>query len=207
MGLREKNKENTRLAILESARRLLVERGYQGTPMEDVAADAGVSVGTLYNYFASKQALLAGVLEEEGKAMVAAGERILAVPSVDSRQGVKSILKIYADDLLGIPKDLLREFISFALSDSSQTSETMGLDRALLGQLERLFAILGGERVLSAKVSQADAAFVVYSILFGVLLTFVSDPGMKVEDAKKRLIGQVDIVFDGLGPTISNKEK
>ena len=40
--------------ILDAAERLFVEVGYQDAKMSDLARASGVSVGTLYNYFASK---------------------------------------------------------------------------------------------------------------------------------------------------------
>ncbi len=51
-----------RARVLEVATRLFAERGYEATSVNDVAADAEVSVGALYKYFPDKPALLEGVL-------------------------------------------------------------------------------------------------------------------------------------------------
>ncbi|MDP9073715.1 MAG: TetR family transcriptional regulator [Actinomycetota bacterium] len=48
----------TRATILETALRLFRERGYDNTTMRAVAAEAGVSVGNAYYYFASKEHLI-----------------------------------------------------------------------------------------------------------------------------------------------------
>src|SRR5262249_43557471 len=45
-------------AILEAARSLLMERGMSGLSVEAVASRAGVSVGTIYQFFATKEAVL-----------------------------------------------------------------------------------------------------------------------------------------------------
>ncbi|MEZ4442363.1 MAG: TetR/AcrR family transcriptional regulator [Polyangiaceae bacterium] len=45
-------------AILEATARILVRRGWAGTTTNHVAECAGVSVGTLYEYFPSKEALV-----------------------------------------------------------------------------------------------------------------------------------------------------
>lgn len=47
-----------RAAILDAALDLFVERGFHGTPVPLVAARAGVSVGTLYRLFPSKEQLV-----------------------------------------------------------------------------------------------------------------------------------------------------
>ena len=48
----------TRSAIIDAALRLFRERGYEATTMRAIAAEAGVSVGNAYYYFASKQHLI-----------------------------------------------------------------------------------------------------------------------------------------------------
>ena len=45
-------------AILAAALDLFVERGFHGTSVPSVAERAGVAAGTIYHYFASKEALV-----------------------------------------------------------------------------------------------------------------------------------------------------
>ena len=51
-------------SILESAARVFEERGYHDTNTNDVAELAGVSIGSLYQYFPNKDALLVGLAEQ-----------------------------------------------------------------------------------------------------------------------------------------------
>jgi len=46
--------ERTRENILEAARQLFVQQGYHGTSMRQIAARAGIALGSLYNHFANK---------------------------------------------------------------------------------------------------------------------------------------------------------
>ncbi|HUA35455.1 MAG TPA: helix-turn-helix domain-containing protein, partial [Candidatus Binataceae bacterium] len=57
-GRREQQKLQREQRILAAARRLFDRKGYASTSMEEVAERAGLAVGTLYNYFASKDELL-----------------------------------------------------------------------------------------------------------------------------------------------------
>ena len=50
--------EERRTAILEAALRVWAKRGFDGTSVEEVAREAGLTKGTLYLYFPSKRALL-----------------------------------------------------------------------------------------------------------------------------------------------------
>ena len=53
----------TREALVVAARRVFEERGYDGTRMGDIAEAAGVSHGTVYTWFATKDAVLMAVVE------------------------------------------------------------------------------------------------------------------------------------------------
>jgi len=55
-------RQKMELLILESALELFAEDGYNGTSMQSISKNTGVSKGNLYNYFESKQDLLEGVL-------------------------------------------------------------------------------------------------------------------------------------------------
>ena len=50
-------------AILEAAERVFLRVGYHEAKMSDIAAEAGVSVGTLYNYFDSKENVFCTMVE------------------------------------------------------------------------------------------------------------------------------------------------
>jgi AcrR family transcriptional regulator len=65
-------------AILEAAARVLVERGYAGTNTNLVAERAGVSIGSLYQYFPNKDSLIAALHERHATQMHAVIETVLA---------------------------------------------------------------------------------------------------------------------------------
>ncbi|NLL62731.1 MAG: helix-turn-helix transcriptional regulator [Ruminococcaceae bacterium] len=54
--------ENLEEKILTSAEKLLFEKGYQSMTMRGVAEDCGIAVGTVYNYYKSKDMLVAKIM-------------------------------------------------------------------------------------------------------------------------------------------------
>jgi AcrR family transcriptional regulator len=60
----QRQKEHVRAQIVAAATALFAEVGFEATTMAQVAERAGSSVGNVYKYFASKDALLAAVLPE-----------------------------------------------------------------------------------------------------------------------------------------------
>ncbi len=53
-----------RALTLDAARRLIVEHGYRGVSMRDIAADVGCSVSSLYSHFANRDALIHTLIDE-----------------------------------------------------------------------------------------------------------------------------------------------
>ena len=60
--------------LLEAALAVFGERGFRATTLEEVAARAGVSKGTVYLYFASKDDLFRAVVETKVVALIASAE-------------------------------------------------------------------------------------------------------------------------------------
>jgi AcrR family transcriptional regulator len=58
------DREQRRADILAAARAEVAERGYLGFAMRDVAAGAGISAGSLYSYFATKEDIFAALFAE-----------------------------------------------------------------------------------------------------------------------------------------------
>ncbi|MFI5730369.1 TetR/AcrR family transcriptional regulator [Kribbella sp. NPDC051587] len=71
-GLRERKKRETRIALSWAAVRLVVERGYGNVKLEDIAAEAGVSLRTFRNYFTSKAEAIAARQVDRGYTVNAA---------------------------------------------------------------------------------------------------------------------------------------
>ncbi|MFD0023862.1 TetR/AcrR family transcriptional regulator [Streptomyces sp. NPDC058382] len=55
MGLRERKKLRTRVAIRQATYRLIAEQGYEATTIEQIAEAAEVSPSTVFRYFATKE--------------------------------------------------------------------------------------------------------------------------------------------------------
>ncbi|WCB94047.1 hypothetical protein DSM104299_02775 [Baekduia alba] len=78
-----KDAQRNRERILEAAREVVAERGV-AAKMEDVAARAGVGIGTLYRFVPTKDALFGGILREEAERLAQLAERALALPPGES---------------------------------------------------------------------------------------------------------------------------
>lgn len=73
---RQRRKEARPQELLDAALGLFVEKGFAATRSEEVAARAGVSKGTLYLYYPSKEELLKAVVRENLSGLIAEGSGI-----------------------------------------------------------------------------------------------------------------------------------
>src|SRR4051794_6427322 len=62
-GRLARRKARTVSAILDAAERHFLERGYESTKVDDIAHDADVAVGSLYNHYGGKEALYGALIE------------------------------------------------------------------------------------------------------------------------------------------------
>jgi AcrR family transcriptional regulator len=73
---RQRRKEARPQELLEAALTLFVEKGFAATRSEEVAHAAGVSKGTLYLYYPSKEELFKAVVRTNLSALIAEGEEL-----------------------------------------------------------------------------------------------------------------------------------
>lgn len=67
---RTESKRRTRDRLLESAATVFRQRGYRSASVEEVAANAGYTIGALYSNFSGKDEVLLALLEQEIRAVV-----------------------------------------------------------------------------------------------------------------------------------------
>jgi AcrR family transcriptional regulator len=90
--LRDRLREETTRAILEAAEAVFGENGVHAASMERIAARAGVAVGTLYNHFRDRDALLRSLSRSRREALL---ERLDAALAEVAREGVRARLRAF----------------------------------------------------------------------------------------------------------------
>src|SRR3954470_5558982 len=78
LPLRERLKGETQREILHGAEAVFGQSGLNGARMEDIAARAGVSVGTLYNHFQDRDALLSALVVSRREDLLNRLDEVLA---------------------------------------------------------------------------------------------------------------------------------
>lgn len=84
-------------ALLDAASSLVVEGGLGAVTTREVARRAGMPTGTLYQYFADRDALVAALLDRDTATMDAEVARRLALLADEDHAGVESLVRAVLD--------------------------------------------------------------------------------------------------------------
>ena len=84
-----KAKNDLRAAFIKAGRKLLTDRGSKDVSLRRIAAAAGYSPGTIYQYFDGHRALLLAIREEDMLSAVMAFERIAASETDPEKRVIK----------------------------------------------------------------------------------------------------------------------
>jgi AcrR family transcriptional regulator len=86
-------------AILDAAKALFSQQGYESVKMADIAAEAGMAKGTLYNYFDSKEAVFGALAERSRESVIETIRE--ATANVESLHKPRAFLEALFDFLDG----------------------------------------------------------------------------------------------------------
>src|SRR5215469_8883193 len=85
-------------ALIEATARILVKDGFDKASTNRIAEKAGVSVGSLYQYFPGKEALVAAVVQRHGQELMQVVRDALdEVAAAPMEQGVRKLVTAAID--------------------------------------------------------------------------------------------------------------
>ena len=200
-GLRERQKAGRHRDILKAAGVLFRREGFAATSIEQIAEQAGLSAGTVYNYFASKGDLLLALVALDGAEVRAAGARLVARPPADPIAAVGALLEGYVDhSLVHLDKRMWRQMMGTALSfaETPLGAGYRSLDRKLAAQVVALCRALQQRGDLPADINCQDAGQVLFYVCNSLFVEFVADDAMPLASLKRRMSREVKLIFRGL---------
>ncbi|WP_016969184.1 TetR/AcrR family transcriptional regulator [Pseudomonas tolaasii] len=116
-GLRERQKERRREAILVAGIELFDRYGYSNATVEQIAAAAGVSSPTVFNYFGSKQEILFALVDRADRAAVSRArlQRLQFDNAIDALCNLNAA--IMESELAVLPISIWRELMAFSFQN------------------------------------------------------------------------------------------
>ena len=197
--------EARRAQILEASAQVFARKGYRRATTKEIARAAGVSEGTIYNYFASKSDLLIGMLnfltDKDGWE-----EKFTGVRSSDFRD---SISKIFVERLLkGRTNDALSSAVLSEVLIDPELRERFHGQR--LVPLTAAFERYLGSVIESGQVRPLDVPLtvrVMFATFMGLqLLRLLGDPVLRKEHDAKLADTLAAIFLSGIAADTSHSK-
>jgi len=200
---RERRKEARPGELLQAALDLFVEKGFAATRSEEVAARAGVSKGTLFLYFPSKEELFKAVISENLAGRFKEWNVLFERFEGDTPDMLRECMRIWWENVgstrvSGITKLMMSEGANFPELAAFYQQEVVRPGHALLRRILQR-GIDRGEFVA------VDVDHAIYSVLAPMMFLMLNkhasnicvDPGVQLDPATY-LATQAEILLHGL---------
>ncbi|KFF12822.1 hypothetical protein IW15_08525 [Chryseobacterium soli] len=177
--------------IIMAAMKLLVERGIQATPMSAIAKAAGTGMGTIYNYFATKEDLINAIYLH-----IKTSEINQTLKNIPADASVKSKFLGYYTSFVTF---YLKFPESFTFIDQMQNSPVIKEETKIIGKnalLPVYELIIKGQQDGIIKKYEIESML---NFLGGTITTFVRwRLGNNNIDAENQLEQQLKMVWDAV---------
>jgi AcrR family transcriptional regulator len=194
-GRRERKREQTANHLAATAFRLFEAHGYDAVAMEQIAAQADVAKGTLYNYFPVKEALLAHHFRQE----IAAGMTVLASTlsrQPDFRARMTALLQASARWNRS-RRPYMARYLRYRLSEigAAPRPDADGQRSGVHSILEALFHSGQQRGELRTDLSPCDLAWLFEFMTAGAVIVWLRQP--EDDDLEARMLFALDVLLDG----------
>jgi len=192
-GLRAKHKADRNSRILKAASRLFREAGYDGARIEAIAAEAQVSIGTIYNYYQNKGDILVAIVSMEVNEVLQAGERIIRKPPRNVAKTIDALIATYIEhSLVYLSKEMWRQAMAISTQQPvSPFGKTYAaLDRALTDQTCGLIVKLRELRLVREDVDARGCGEMIFNNMNMMFIEFVKREGMTIQELRAAICRQ-----------------
>ena len=202
-GLREKKKSERKDRIFSTAVDLFNEKGFSKTSMQDIANNANLAVGTLYNYFPSKNYLLLDIMHEEIEITITETNTLFNDVNLQDKSA-KEIIRSLVKKIFSIPllvnKESLKEIFIATFSTNIDIKKGMILDFEPMKAFQYLLERLQKANMIDPAMNTFNATKIFYSIMMVQMMMYLFEPEMDKEKLFENIDEMIDLAFQGMKP-------
>lgn len=201
---RRRRKEARPQELTAAALALFTEKGFAATRLDDIAARAGVSKGTLYLYFDSKEGLFEAVIREGIMPALDQGEALAAGHQGSAGELLASLLRgwwelIGNSPLGGVPKLMISEAGNFPQVARFYHDNVIVRGRSLIAEALRRGIAQGEFRPVEVEVA---IQVMIAPLLMLAIWRYSIGPccAEGLQDPQRFLDTHIDLLIRGLKP-------
>ncbi|HZK54978.1 MAG TPA: TetR/AcrR family transcriptional regulator [Desulfosporosinus sp.] len=200
-GLREKKKKESEEKIKKIAKEIFLSKSYLETTMEEIAQKAEIGVGTLYNYFKSKDEIYIAIMseefildEEDSEQLEISLENDVAKTIIDfiwkSCKGLKLMGK-------KVWKELMTAVLSSAKSNNFLFKGMVKLDYKFIKRLKILLEKIKDKEQLTPSFNTDEAAYAIYSVVMAQFILYLYSEDITYDALTTNIEHQIRFIFEG----------
>ena len=182
--------------ILDAAMSVFAQKGFHQARMDDIVEQSGLSKGTIYWYFKSKDEIIATIM---GRIFETEFESLQGLLEEDSSAGskIKKFINMAQYDVenMLLQTPLTYEFISAASRDSEIR---LTLQKYLRSYIELIIPIIeqGVDSGEFRSIEPEDASIAIGALFEGIILLWVYDP--EIVDLNHHMNTSIELLLNGL---------
>jgi len=188
---REDKKKETYNRIMDSARKLFAEHGYEATTVEQITKQANVAKGTFFNYFGSKEDILCDM-----QSFWAVGE----IKKLYGKTGpfVPKLMALLLDIVakLDFSRPLARTMFQSAFGSAKSLAFQQTMFRELIEQITPIMAAGQANGEFTKRIPPEQLAYLAVQTFFGVLSFWSMEMGD--DSLTEQLVMAFELFFAGI---------
>jgi AcrR family transcriptional regulator len=195
--------------ILDAALACFKEKGFAGTRLEDVAAKAGVTKGTIYLYYANKEELFEAVVRTEVVPNLDRVEAVLSEPA-PSALLLERLFSFWAQTIAPSPLSVIPKIVIAEAGNFPELARFFL--EAVPHRMLRLIATVIQRGIASGEFRPVDVDHVVYCVIGPLIFSVLWQHSLGPHDDRPLDVQAVcrahlDLILHGLsvGPPASSK--
>jgi len=184
--LKQQEKDARKNLILEAARELFAVKDFRQVTVREIARQAGVSVGTIYNYYENLDQLFLDIFLQCSREISQQIDKQEKTGSL----ALADLCRIYVD-YLNTNMTFYQMMSHFMLGNDLGPDATRRLNAVSKELMDRIEAGLGHE---GRKGNDRLTAHALFAALNGVMITYARYPGRTDADIRKHTLRLTDII-------------
>jgi AcrR family transcriptional regulator len=201
-------KDETRKRILKVSQKQFAQQGFEQATTRDIARDANIAVGTLFNYFPTKESIVESLVND---GCARAAERFAAELGRDGQKGVTTLEEELFAQVAAVLRELkpYRKYLPAVLETSlsplapDQSGDDVSLRAAHLETVSQILIRHASQDAISPIAIQ-----LYWTLYTGVLVFWASDSSPRQEDSLALLDQSLSMFVgwlteaEGSGPSV-----
>ncbi len=180
MRVTAEKKRETRRRIVECARKLFNDNGFEQTTTRDIAEAAGIAAGTMFNYFPTKEALAMTIVDE---ALDEAGTEFEARLRGDETLDEALFAHVAAGlRHLAPHRNYVGEVLETALSPFAREAVCEQAQQLRISHLETVGELMASHGLPTTQAPSAMTMHLYWTLYLGVLSFWAADESPNQED-------------------------